>query len=643
MDNGFSNPAFNLQQMSQPRQDMSAQMTQQQQKKPWWTSLISEIGGAGGLAAGAAFAPETGGLSLLIPAAGAAIGSFGGRVAENKVRDNRLGLGDAAKESAISGLTAGVAGGYDAYKASKAAQGLTDVAKGAESAIQVPDKVGLLESIGRSIKSGASGFGIGAKVPGEQQLTAEGSDAIGNTLSKLGIGSGAPESQARTIGEKISNLNNILTSKYAAANATVTPEELNNLGSKILGRVTETPGLGDSANKFALDEAQKLVKTGDVNGLWDYVKGLSRNSANFASSGDAKLADKEGAARAILDETRGFLNGKVPGLAETNNLYHNAKTAESFLLGAAKDTKGGGLISKVANLAPVKAVESRAGGLLENVGKATAGTATGSITGPASDMLRALKIGSPAALARGLGGPQQPQNPQDLLQPGGPSQPAPDQDATGSLLGQANQGGDVTSQLLGQPQRSQSGGPSMDTLKQAIAQDIQQTGGKNMNNLMQLGQLYGLVDSSGSPAGAKLTTDQQKTVDSANEASATLDTMLSQLGQLGGGAGRVGGLLGTIEGKVGLNNNVNAFNSTKTDTAIALAKAYSGSARIPSKEQLQSIEQSMPNYNDNPQEAQRKVDLIKQRLSAKLGSIPGGGAASSISNGQGLLSQLNGY
>jgi hypothetical protein len=73
------------------------------------TSLISEGGaiggGAAGAAAGSAILPGIG--TLLGGALGAGIGAFGGRVAENKVRDDRLGIGDAAKEGALSAVFGG--------------------------------------------------------------------------------------------------------------------------------------------------------------------------------------------------------------------------------------------------------------------------------------------------------------------------------------------------------------------------------------------------------------------------------------------------------------------------------------------------------------------------------------------------------
>ena len=93
------------------------------------TSLISEGGAIGGGAAGAAIGsgilPGIG--TLLGGALGAGIGAFGGRVTENKVRDDRIGLGDAAKESLFSAVLGGgpVRLGKTAFDAAKAVKGGT--------------------------------------------------------------------------------------------------------------------------------------------------------------------------------------------------------------------------------------------------------------------------------------------------------------------------------------------------------------------------------------------------------------------------------------------------------------------------------------------------------------------------------------
>lgn len=97
------------------------------------TSLISEGGalggGAAGAAAGTAILPGIG--TLLGGAIGSGIGAFGGRIAENKVRDNRIGLGDAAKEGALSAVLGGgpirlAKAGIGAAVAKKGGASLTD-------------------------------------------------------------------------------------------------------------------------------------------------------------------------------------------------------------------------------------------------------------------------------------------------------------------------------------------------------------------------------------------------------------------------------------------------------------------------------------------------------------------------------------
>ncbi len=69
------------------------------------TALISEGGAFGGAATGAAIGSVVPVLGTTIGGLlGGALGAFGGRVAENKVRDDRLGLGDASKEALLTGL-----------------------------------------------------------------------------------------------------------------------------------------------------------------------------------------------------------------------------------------------------------------------------------------------------------------------------------------------------------------------------------------------------------------------------------------------------------------------------------------------------------------------------------------------------------
>jgi hypothetical protein len=94
---------------NQPKVQKAPQPKKKGGRGGFLTSLISEGGaiggGAAGAAAGTALLPGLG--TLLGGAVGAGIGAFGGRVAENKVRDDRLGIGDAAKEGALSAVFGG--------------------------------------------------------------------------------------------------------------------------------------------------------------------------------------------------------------------------------------------------------------------------------------------------------------------------------------------------------------------------------------------------------------------------------------------------------------------------------------------------------------------------------------------------------
>lgn len=99
-------PLFDIQSPDIPTS--SGQAQKQRGKGGTLTSLISEGGALGGAAAGAAAGSVVPVIGTAIGGIlGAGIGALGGRLAENKIRDDRWGAGDAAKEAALSSLLAG--------------------------------------------------------------------------------------------------------------------------------------------------------------------------------------------------------------------------------------------------------------------------------------------------------------------------------------------------------------------------------------------------------------------------------------------------------------------------------------------------------------------------------------------------------
>jgi len=157
----------------QLREQLAKQSSQAQQKKKGGrggilSSLISETGGIGGALGGASAGAALGSVVPVLGTAlggliGAGVGGFlggtGGRVVENKVRDNRIGLGDALKEGAVSGIMsagplrlAKLAGGTVAGKA--AGLGLKEaLALGTEKAVAP----GVIAKVGSKLTNSGEG------------------------------------------------------------------------------------------------------------------------------------------------------------------------------------------------------------------------------------------------------------------------------------------------------------------------------------------------------------------------------------------------------------------------------------------------------------------------------------------------------
>lgn len=122
-------------------QDFAAPPVQQPTKPRgrggFLTSLISEAGGAGGAVGGAALGSAAGPVGTLAGAIiGGLLGGGGGRAVENKVRDDRWGVGEAVGEGVLSGGLAGLGPAFKLAKgagtAAKAVGGVDDVARAAK-------------------------------------------------------------------------------------------------------------------------------------------------------------------------------------------------------------------------------------------------------------------------------------------------------------------------------------------------------------------------------------------------------------------------------------------------------------------------------------------------------------------------------
>jgi hypothetical protein len=221
------------------------------------TSLISEAGGTGGALAGAAIG------TAILPVVGTAIGAglggalggFGGRVAENKVRDDRLGLGDALTEGALSGVMS--LGPGNVLKAGKV--GLNKVAGRGAS--------GLAEAL--SAKTGNATVGQIAGDAAESVATQPLKTSFQGKLTDMG--NKALASQYGTISKPVARANKPLDAISTLADAgLVKPQDI----EKSTRAITGSTGILNKAVTRAVDAASPV----DTSHIPDVVtKSISRN------------------------------------------------------------------------------------------------------------------------------------------------------------------------------------------------------------------------------------------------------------------------------------------------------------------------------------------------------------------------------
>lgn len=546
-------------------------------------------GGLAGAAAGTAIAPGIG--TLIGGLLGAFTGGAGGESAKRAALGEQQNLGESLKQGAIGAGNEAVGQGI---------AGLLGkiVGRGAETAVEAGGKdVVKAPSLLESLSGKARGVTPGAKVAGQDALGVADSSAVNKYLSDLGLKGSATEQLAKLETHQ-NGLYSQLDQAIKGGNKAVDDHELTQLVANIQKGLKTGSTTTDLATHPAAQELlSNLIDHGtDTQSLNDFRRTIDANAIKYGANPDASTPAIQQISKIARQNIDKVVADKVPEAKAIQQALAPSYKASDFLTAAAKNPKGIGVSVAGQKIGiPGKlsqSIESRIGAL-----------PTSGIGGAAK---AAAVAGSPLVArlipkgVESLASPQQPQ---------APTSPSDSLAADGTDAGHADQ-----SQAT-----DQSGNIfTPDVLQKLALNDIATTGGKNLNQIATLASLFGPGGKASS--GQTLTPAQQKVSDSANAATSTLDTMLEQLNSNGGAQGRVGGAVSGLLGKIGLNDTVSAYNKTKTDAAISLAQALSGSTRVPPPSTLQLLENSMPSYTDNPKEAALKVQNIKQRLQAKLQS-----------------------
>lgn len=158
----------------------------------------------------------------------------------------------------------------------------------------------------------------------------------------------------------------------------------------------------------------------------------------------------------------------------------------------------------------------------------------------------------------------------------------------------------------------------------------------NGGKMKDVQEYVALVDTisglTASAAPAKLNAQTASSLASSANGSNTLNQLEGLFSQAGGGSGRIGGRIGNVMSKVGMNDNGQVYNDLAASSVSQLAKALNGGGQV-SDTDAQVVIQALPRITDSPAVAQAKFNALKARLAAaQQNTLQFGGGATDTSN-----------
>jgi hypothetical protein len=159
------------------------------------------------------------------------------------------------------------------------------------------------------------------------------------------------------------------------------------------------------------------------------------------------------------------------------------------------------------------------------------------------------------------------------------------------------------------------GGVTREEIVQAMMDDLTTTGGKNIPELKTLLE----AASGGAGANARVTANQQKTLMGIGAASSMVDDIERQLSELP--TGRIPGNVAKAQGRFGLNDAVNAYETGRGGLALLLIKQIQGSAGQISDADRQAIYSWIPSVTDTEGERDRKLKRLRNYITSVQSSV----------------------
>lgn len=371
----------------------------------------------------------------------------------------------------------------------------------------------------------------------------------------------------------------------------------NDLAKNIEGSIYKSPGIDEGLKLAAPDRAADLLRAAENAPTRAQAKAYRRLAEEIKGIGDVK---------SLRTAQKDFVN-----LSKVDEATARAQAGAGAQLG--DQMQGLGKIAqKPTNLIamPLNAATPAVGGLITKAGRALQGTGSGG--GMLSNPL--VRFLAPQAGVR-LGA--------DVLGLRGGEEAAatlldnPAVDA-GSILGGASGIGAKSGQSSPQSMYSRENA-AMD-----IQNDLQRTGGENMEKYLKLYEFMNPEDKTG-----KANATTQKALAQSKNADATLGQLEAMLKQAGGAGGPVGGNVSSFFGGLGMNNNAKAYNDLASGSVTQIAKALGETGAMSDADRV-AYANLIPRITDTPEVAQAKFAALRERMATAQSSALQYGAGSGI-------------
>lgn len=643
------------------------------------TSFISEAGGTGGALAGAATGAAIGSVVPVLGTAigglvGAGVGGFlggtGGRLVENKVRDDEYRIGDSLEEGAISGIL-GAGPGQLLKLGAKGGMVAKGGANTLESALMEAGEKGataapLKTSIkGKFLDTGnqllASQYGTISKPVARATNPTE-------TIGKLADFGITKPNDAERIASAVTGANGIVNQSVLKSVAGSGKVPTGNVPA-VLDAALKDIGLVDADAK----SVQAIVKAqmgrlgegteADPSKVFQVMKALEKRAADLQGRGrnyrltDPVRLDKAKALLTVRDELE---NGLYTTAGANKNLATvlTPELREQLIKlqpGSGQwqkyvdDTvmKSGSVAQLRSSMAPFVRIKQiidegdinsiTMGGRVGNLTQG--GSLTNSIAGLAANVIKNPAARAGASALRTAGG----QLNTDVAAPGAkgiasrigiggvgeaagstygamragvPAFSAGMRDAESEVPQtlddaiMASQGGfDPTGGMQSPDASLEQPASANPYTKENLMADIQRdpvNAAKYIDQYKSLEEIFG-------PAGGELAATAKTALAGSANGIDTLSQLEELFSSAGGGSGRAAGTLQNLSSKAGFNAPTQTYNDLAASSVSQLAKALNGGGQV-SDTDAAVIVQALPKITDSPQVARAKFAALKQRL-----------------------------